>query len=151
MGGINNFIQSFKKQRRLYKISKTLSRFMNISNLDSVLLLSTKKNEALDDLIELCLENDINLEFISKSEVNDVEDLKDIYNKLVLHGANQYVNGSLVCAACFVYPVTFGFILYHYKDNRFQVDNLDSYNSTLFVVNKLCDFFKTRKLEDLTD
>jgi hypothetical protein len=147
MGFINNLLHSFKKSKKLRQISIDLSKPTDYTNLSS--LMASSKNDPIEKLIELCLSDELNVELLEKYGV-DNNTLKEIYDKLTLNGAGQYVKGHLVSASSIIYPTTLTFLLHHFKNGEFQVNDWDDYNSTLFITDRLLRYFKTNKLKELT-
>ena len=147
MGFISNLLSSFKKSKKLRQISNDLSKPIDYSDLSS--LVASSKNEPVDRLIELCLSDELNVELIKKygAEKNT---LKELYHKLTINGAGQFIKGHLVSASSLVYPATLTFLLHHFENGKFQVNDWDDYNSSLFVVNRLLNYFKTNKISELT-
>lgn len=147
MGFINNLLSSFKKSKKLRQISNELSKPTDYSNLSS--LVASSKNAPIDKLIELCLSDELNVETLKKYSA-DSDSLKEIYDKLTINGAGQYIKGHLVSASSLVFPTTLTFLLHHFKNGKFQVNDWDDYNSSLFIADRLLKYFKTNKLSELT-
>lgn len=147
MGFINNILSSFKKSKKLRQISIELSKPTDYSSLSS--LTKSSKNGPIDKLIELSLSDELNVELLKK-HCADKNTLKEIYDKLTLNGAGQNVKGHLVSASSIVYPETLTFLLHHFKNGEFQVNDWDDYNSSLFITDRLLKYFKTNKLSELT-
>lgn len=147
MGFINNLLSSYKKSKKLRQISNELSKPTDYSSLSS--LVASSKNQSIDKLIELCLSDELNVEILKRYNA-DNDSLKEIYDKLTLNGAGQYVKGHLVSASSIVYPTTLTFLLHHFKNGEFQVNDWNDYNSSLYITDRLLKYFKTNKLSDLT-
>ncbi len=130
--GFLNTIRSFKKSWDLKRISRSLSKR------------DFNEEKNLNELVSLIYSEEYIKNFLFESGVSKTK-LKDIYFKLDGNGAGQFVDGHLVSASSLVYGQTLLFILDHYIDNKFFIKDYDEYNSTLFIANRLVEYFKNKE------
>lgn len=130
--GFLNTLRSFKKSWNLQRISRSLSKR------------DLNEEKYLDKLVSLIYSEEYIKTFLFESGVSPTT-LKNIYYKLDANGAGQFVDGHYVSASSLVYGQTLIFILDHYIDDKFFIKNQDEYNSTLFIVNRLVEYFKNKE------
>lgn len=142
MGFVNTFFNFLRKSRRLKEISTSLSEPFYFENLKS--LPESNKNQPIDDLIQLCLSYELNVKLVKKYNASE-NGLKRIYYILTLNGAGTYVKGNLVAASSLVYPIPLTFLLQHYQNGKFRVKDWDDNVSSLFISDRLLEYFKTSR------
>ena len=130
--GLINTLKSFRKSWELRKISKSLSKR------------DSDEERYLDDLVSLIYSEEYIADFLFESGFSQ-KTLKDIYYKLDANGAGQYADGHFVSASSLVYGQTLLFILDHYIDGKFFIKDYDEYNSTIFITNRLVEYFNNKE------
>lgn len=135
--GFLNIIRSFKKSRNLQRISTSLSKR------------DLNKEKFLDELLSLIYSEDYIKNFLFESGVSNTT-LKNIFYKLDANGAGQFVDGHFVSASSLVYGQTLMFVLDHYIDDKFFIRDYDEYNSTLYITNRLVEYFKNKETGPVT-
>lgn len=148
MNMFKNFIKSYKKSKRLQKVSIELSKPVDYNNMFNLVNSKAIKEKHLDEMVKICYSDELNKIVLIRYGVdNDI--LKSVYEKLILNGAGQFVKGHFVCVSSLVYPTTLMFIFQHYRNGGFCVKDLDDYESTLLIVYRLIKFFETNELSEL--
>ena len=112
---IKAIIYSFKKSRRLRKISKIIGlvpEFGKPSNSMKYFTIEKIKKEekALEELLKLC-ESDPYLTKVMEKYKADKEILRKAYEKLIMAGAGQWKRGHFVPASSLVYCQTLDYLL----------------------------------------
>ncbi|MEZ4888029.1 MAG: hypothetical protein R3E32_25100 [Chitinophagales bacterium] len=135
---IKNIIKSIIKSFRLRNISKKLAQPRN----------KNEKNDFLDELINIG-ESDEYVKLVCSEFGANRSTLKEIYSLLLRAGAGQYAGGHYVAASSLVYPLTLKFLLENYDGKQFSIDNWSSYNSLLFIANRLIEYFENREMSEV--
>jgi len=137
--------QSLKKSSQLRKVSKKLSQPFDFNNLFQNG--ATSKNH-LDELISIARADSSVKSLLDENNVDD-SFLKELYSQLVLAGAGQYASGHYVAASSIVFAYTLKFLLKHFDGERFSIRGYDHYNSSLFIANRLYDYFKNGETTEI--
>ena len=105
-------IHSFRKQRKLRRISRVLGASFDTSRMVDELVSGkpSKKDRALDDLLDLC-ESDSFLRQTTEAEGADRETLRALYRMLMANGAGQWVGGHFVAVSGLAYEFPLLFLL----------------------------------------
>lgn len=90
---------------KLKKLSKILGESVNITNLQDISSKLAKKDKALDDLYSLSKDFKYTNLRLEKHNI-DKEKFKEIYRKLELLGAGQWIKGHYVAASSLVFGST---------------------------------------------
>ena len=133
--------QSLKKSIKIKKLSKQLSKPRNTKDTQDILCYLDKKQEYLNELIELCLADEYIAMVVSQYNANG-QTLKELYSLLCRAGAGQYAGGHFVAASSLAFPLTLKFLLEHYNDGSFSIKGYDDYNSMLFIAYRLIQYFE---------
>lgn len=105
---------SIKKNKELARIQKELGKPKSFS-LDNLLNDNSEQyKEALFDMVE---KYDF-LRFVLIEHNANREDLQNIYRRLIVTGAGQWVKGNFVAAASFAFSQTLDYILTKYEDEN---------------------------------
>jgi hypothetical protein len=139
---------SFKKSSNLRRISKELGSSLTYheaqnqglsgSDLMHAMLGSgEKQKKAEEELLDLC-ENDKQLSKIIEKYNSNRNQLKKIYNDLLVNGAGQWAGGHFCAASALVFVPTLEYVL----------QNKKSIGATVSYI--IVDYFETGNLESLT-
>ena len=138
---IKPIIYSFKKSKRLRKISKIIGQNPEFGEPSSCIKYFSieeikKREKALEELLKLC-ESDPYLTKVMEKYKADKEILKKAYEKLIMAGAGQWKRGHFVPASSIVYGQTLDYLLRN-------IDKEDRDFS--FVAWRLLKYFEKRKI-----
>lgn len=138
---IKAIIYSFKKSRRLRKISKIIGLIPEFSELSNSIKYFTiekikKEEKALEELLNLC-ESDPYLAKVMEKYKADKEILRKAYEKLIMAGAGQWKRGHFVPASSLVYGQTLDYLLRN-------IDKED--RDFAFIAWRLLKYFEKRKI-----
>ena len=139
---------SFKKSSNLRRISKELggslsyheAQTQGLSGSDlmhAMLGSGEKQKKAEEELLDLC-ENDKQLSKIIEKYNSNRNQLKKIYNDLLVNGAGQWAGGHFCAASALVFVPTLEYVL----------QNKKSIGATVSYI--IVDYFETGNLESLT-
>jgi hypothetical protein len=134
-------INSSKKSSKLKSVSKKLSQPVDISDMDRLLTHYSEKDKNIEKLIDIA-ESDEYVRVVMNDYGANRQTLKEIYGKLTLIGAGQYIKGHYVAASSLVYPLTLKFLLEHFDGKEFTIYDWDSNNSLMFIANRLIEYFE---------
>lgn len=132
--------QSLRKSRRLWKVSKRLNK-----SFDPAELLrgkaSSEKEGAFEELLDICACDDL-VRFVMTRYEADNNTLRDLFDKLCRNGAGVLVGGHYVAASSLAFPLPLKFLLEHYREGAFVIRDYDDHDSSLFVANRLVQYFE---------
>jgi len=126
---------SISKNIKLKKISKILGAPFSISSVQGMMNRSEKKDKAIDDLYFLAKNYKYTNKRLKKYNV-DSKRFKEIYRKLILTGAGQWVRGHYVAASSLVFGSTLEYIL----EKLEKLDDADW--DTFTVFSKIPDYWR---------
>ena len=109
--------------------------------MNQLLETANSQDKALNNLIRLCKDDENVSYVINKYSVTDKK-LKDLYYILTTNGAEQYARGHLVAASSLACAYTLKFLLDHFDGEYFTINNKDKYNSSLFISDRLTQYFE---------
>ena len=142
------FFQSLKKGRRLKKVSRQLTKRIDITDVYK-LTSSEEKESALNELVDICYSDEY-VKMVMDDYNKDGQTIKELYSKLTLIGAGQYAGGHYVAASSLVFPLTLKFLLEHYNNDTFSINDWDNYNSSLFIAHRLIEYFEKGEVGEVT-
>lgn len=131
--GVGHLFSSFQKSWKLRKISVKLSKCS----------LEEESNN-LDALIQLCLADKYLSIYLNDSGVTE-NTLKEIYHKLTKSGSGQFADGHYVAASSLVYGQTLIFLLDHYIDGKFYVQDFNEVDSSILISTRLVKYFENKE------
>ena len=124
---LKTILTSYKKQKKIVKISKILGDTSSVSGIDDIALKNDTQEKALDDLIDIC-ETDKDLKFFIDKHGSNREELKHLYRKLMESGAGQWAKGHFVAASAFIFGSTLDYLLSNSQDDLSEISfNLIEY------------------------
>jgi len=142
---IKTLIYSFKKSKRLKKISKILGHVATLDHSELINYMVTdterEREKALDDLFNLC-ETDPYISAVMIKHNADRETLNDGYRKLIMAGAGQWAKGHYVPASSLVYPLTLDYLLQNLDKDK---------DDFLYVAHRLLTYFQKGEIGKITD
>ena len=108
---IFGIFKSIKKSSALVKYSKLIikSYEANVFDLKASMQASRSRDEGINGLIELALNDPNNKEIIKKYKINK-KNLRKKYDTLVINGAGQVASGHWVAGSALVYAQTLMFL-----------------------------------------
>lgn len=121
MGFLDIFKSSYNKSKKIRDISKRLDQASQ-PTLDARKMMSqsSKKEEILDELFEVCRE-DKQLSKILEKHNASRKDLFKIYRVLISHGGGKWINGHYVAASVFAFAGTLDYCLSKELNSRENV------------------------------
>jgi len=102
----------------------------------------------LHKLFDLCEEN-TEVKRLLRYHGTERSDLFVIYHMLKNHGANTTINDRYIAASSLIDPVTLRFILYYYKNKRFEVKYFNEIDSVKIIVAYLLHYYEHGDTEGL--
>ncbi len=140
---IISLLKSFRKSRRLKRISKKLSQPLDWKSMPDLLtgINRDTKEKAFDELYELGLNDEVVRHVLESRKVHKAT-LKKIYDLLVSNGAGQYVAGHYVAASCLVYPFPLMFLLDHFDGEKFEIANYSPKESGQYIAYRMIEYFR---------
>ena len=146
MGLVNSIRRNFK----LMRIMKRLGHGGARRSLESVVdaALSGRKSEselAQEDLFDLVL-SDADLSVLIRRHGSNRDELRNIYQMLVLSGAGQWIRGGFVPAAALATIPTLDYILSSLRHNA-QADPRDL---SLVIASDLIEYYQSGRMGPVT-
>ena len=140
---IISLLKSFRKSRRLKRISKELSQPLNWKSMPDLLtgINRDTKEKAFDELYELGLNDEV-VRHVLESRKVDKETLRKIYHLLILNGAGQYVAGHYAAASSLVYGFPLLFLLHHFDGERFNILDLPDFEANQYIAFRVTEYFR---------
>ena len=115
MGLLSLLRSSMGKSSQVTRISKVLSRPFSVKRIrNEILSGDTSDNDAIEQLLDLCMTNEILKPIVQKHQATR-EQLKKIHTWLAVCGAGQWVNGMFVEVAAMAFPDTLDYLLNNYQ------------------------------------
>jgi len=119
MGIISTIIGSYRKSKRLQKISKKLGKKLSMQELMDIATYAKNNETALEELVDLC-ESDLNVRAITNNYNIGRDDLKELYRLLNNPGIYSWNNGNWVAghhvpSSSIVFSGTLDFILRNHE------------------------------------
>lgn len=146
---IKLLIFSFKKSRLLSKIAAESkpTRFdvneMVNQTIKSVTQGKTlNKRELYIEKLLALLSNDKHTTDLLTNYKRTFDDIRKIINKLELNGAGQIIKGHYVAVSSIAFLEQLQTILEYWDGEEFQIDDLDTYNSSLKIIDHLIQTFE---------
>ena len=100
------------------------------------------KRELYFEQLVTLLVNDKHTSDLLTEYGKNFDDIRKIISKLELTGAGQIVRGHYVAVSSIAFLGQLRVILQHWDGENFQIDNLDSRNSNIKMVNNLIQSFE---------
>lgn len=138
-------IHSFKKSKRLKKISKVLGHAATLDHSELIKYLGTdtsyQDEQALDDLFDLC-ESDPYVSVVMQNHDADKDKLRKGYRELIRAGAGQWAKGHYVPVSSLVYPLTLDYLLRNLDKDK---------DDFLYVAHRLLTYFQKGEIGKIDD
>ncbi|MES2448200.1 MAG: hypothetical protein V4546_13520 [Bacteroidota bacterium] len=142
------FIANVKERNRIRYLSNELYSHFEImppsifdkDNYKKYQDLSIHWENCLQELILISFNNIHNRKIIDYFK-KDKNDLKNIYEKIINKNTALKIKGRYVAAYSIVNPNTLWILLYHYKQNEFEIESQSSILSLEIITDSLLQFF----------